>query len=422
MRVIFASFALKTHFFSQVPLAWALRSSGHEVRVASQPSLTEAITAAGLTAVAVGTDHSWRETMSGASAPHSDWDAGLDLDPTRPGVHHWEVLRGVNAQLTERFFASANNDSMVDDLVRFARGWRPDLVIWEPFTPAGAIAAEASGSAHARLLWGADLFVDQRREYLRERLLQPAEQRKDPLAEWMSGKAEKYGLSFDERLLRGHWTIDQMPASIRLPLGERTLPMRYIPYNGHSVVPPWLRETPTRPRVCVTFGTTAREGTGDGAESLTRILEGLDGLDVEVIATLDAAQLGTMSKVPDNVKPFDFVPLTVLLPGCSAIVHHGGAGTWSTAVAAGVPQLIVPSEWDDYYRARRTAELGAGLVVAHDGLDAAAVRAGVQRLIAEPRFSDGAERLRGEMAADPAPGDLVHTLEKWTLEQLESGY
>ena len=44
-----------------VPLAWALRAAGHDVRVAVQPSFAATVTSAGLTAVPVGRDRStWR--------------------------------------------------------------------------------------------------------------------------------------------------------------------------------------------------------------------------------------------------------------------------------------------------------------------------------------------------------------------------
>ena len=44
MRVLFAAHAERTHFYSMIPLAWALRTAGHEVYVASQPALTDDIT------------------------------------------------------------------------------------------------------------------------------------------------------------------------------------------------------------------------------------------------------------------------------------------------------------------------------------------------------------------------------------------
>lgn len=54
MRVLLVPLAASPHFFVQVPLVWALRAAGHEVRVASQPDLMDTVTAAGLPATPVG--------------------------------------------------------------------------------------------------------------------------------------------------------------------------------------------------------------------------------------------------------------------------------------------------------------------------------------------------------------------------------
>ncbi len=47
------------------------------------------------------------------------------------------------------------------------------------------------------------------------------------------------------------------------------------------------------------------------------------------------------------------------------MVHHGGAGTTTTAARAGAPQVIVPQVADQLYWAGRVAALGIG--AAHDG-------------------------------------------------------
>jgi vancomycin aglycone glucosyltransferase len=49
----------------------------------------------------------------------------------------------------------------------------------------------------------------------------------------------------------------------------------------------------------------------------------------------------------------------------SAVVHHGGAGTTTTATRAGAPQVVVPQGGDQPYFAARVADLGIG--AAHDG-------------------------------------------------------
>jgi len=48
----------------------------------------------------------------------------------------------------------------------------------------------------------------------------------------------------------------------------------------------------------------------------------------------------------------------------AAVVHHGGAGTTTTATLAGVPQVVVPQWADQPYFASRVSELGIG--AAHD--------------------------------------------------------
>jgi len=54
-----------------------------------------------------------------------------------------------------------------------------------------------------------------------------------------------------------------------------------------------------------------------------------------------------------------------LFPRVSAVAHHGGAGTTTTAALAGTPQVIVPQVVDQPHWARRVVELGIG--AAHDG-------------------------------------------------------
>ncbi|MEV4123477.1 glycosyltransferase [Nocardia sp. NPDC049707] len=49
----------------------------------------------------------------------------------------------------------------------------------------------------------------------------------------------------------------------------------------------------------------------------------------------------------------------------AAVVHHGGAGTTTTATRAGVPQVVIPQAADQPYWAGRVAALGIG--AAHDG-------------------------------------------------------
>lgn len=413
MRVLFACIAHNTHFNSMVPLAWAFRAAGHEVRVAGQPALAPAVTQAGLTAVPVGENHHLHEQLAAqatvpGSVPEIDFTELLDGDRT------YEDLLGLYVMLVPSLFAKLNNDSMVDELVGFARHWQPDLVVWEPLTWAGPVAATVCGAAHARLLWGADVLGRTRHEFLRALAEQPAEHRYDPLGEWLTWTLRRHGQSFTEAVTLGHWVIEQEPASLRLAVEQHSVPIRYLPYNGPAVVPDWLRESPRRTRICVTLGMSAREGLGRSTVSLADLVGALGDLDVEVVATLNGSQREALEAVPNNVRLVDYVPLHALLPGCSAVVHHGGAGTWSTALYSAVPQILVAEIWDAPLKARMLAEFGAGLAQPIDELTPESLRGKIIRVLGEPSFMDNARRLRDEMAAEAAPSDVVDELKRLT--------
>ena len=64
--------------------------------------------------------------------------------------------------------------------------------------------------------------------------------------------------------------------------------------------------------------------------------------------------------LPEHVRTLGYASLHRLLPGCSAIVHHGGVGTTSQALAAGTPQVIRPLAFDQFDNATRVERLRCG--------------------------------------------------------------
>lgn len=66
------------------------------------------------------------------------------------------------------------------------------------------------------------------------------------------------------------------------------------------------------------------------------------------------------SPLPPNVLHCAFAPFSQLFPRCAAVVHHGGIGTVAKALAAGVPQLVLPIAYDQFDNAARVKRLGAG--------------------------------------------------------------
>ena len=66
------------------------------------------------------------------------------------------------------------------------------------------------------------------------------------------------------------------------------------------------------------------------------------------------------SALPEGCLGIRSVPHALLFPKVAAAVHHGGAGTTAAAARAGVPQVIVPHLFDQFYWGDRVMELGLG--------------------------------------------------------------
>jgi L-2-deoxyfucosyltransferase len=416
-------------------LAWALRAAGHDVRVASQPDLVDAITGAGLTAVEVGPPLNagqWSQDVVDEVAEmwgftgDDLWGPGgrirwelfdlCELDPERLGYDYAQMVLSAWTSLD---FQLSSSPAMIDDLVEFAQRWQPDLVIRDPSTFAGSVAAIASGAAHARLLFGLDVVAHMRERYLGLLADRPVRTRDDPFREWLGPVLARYGHAFTEDSVVGQWTVDPLPGSLRLPVDHHYLPMRYTPYNGRAVLPEWLRTPSSRPRVCLTLGRSFRETLGGDHASVAELLDAVAELDIEVIATLDRRQLPAGHKIPGNVRTVEFVNLDVLLPTCAAIIHHGGSGTSQTALAHGVPQVIVPTVMlDNHLKSWRVEAAGAALCLPDaTGFTARDVRDLLERVLKEPSFAQQAAALRTEMLAAPTPAELVPALQRLTAAQ-----
>ncbi|MFI5557485.1 nucleotide disphospho-sugar-binding domain-containing protein [Streptomyces sp. NPDC051738] len=447
MRVLMTVWPAAAHLYPVVPLAWALHSAGHEVVVASHPDMASTIASVGLTSIPLGDAQSMPSPRAATRpvppAMTEELDAierALDLPPA--DADPWKMFRTFVLPAIWDFHPAdatpATPPPGIDDLVSFCRFWQPDLVIWDPCWPSAAVAAQASGAAHARLLWGLDYW-----SWVTERIGGLAPETRagvdHPLARAVRPVADHYGVDVDDELLLGQWTIDPIPSAMRLPTDNRVVPVRWVPFTGTGAVPPWLRQAPDRPRVALSLGVSVRQFFKDGEEFIAAMLRSVADLDVEVVATLDSAQTQGID-VPRNVRTVDYVPLTQLLPSCSAIVHHGGIGTFGAASAMRVPQLVtvgdieIGVQHDDGTHTSFTAKhmdapptsqyvlsRGAGLVLDRAEHSVEEMSKRLARVLNEPSFQAGADRVHEELLATPSPHDIVPLLERLTGNRRNGG-
>ncbi|MBB5870018.1 glycosyltransferase [Allocatelliglobosispora scoriae] len=437
MRVAFVLWPAAAHLYPIVPTAWALRAAGHEVYLVSHPSIGEAVTGQGLP-FAPFCDIS---AMPYPLGPGGVWaqeraDVGritheLAIPPQDLGlwitfsqfllVAAWDFL-------PYRGTAESPMPAM-DGLVSFFQDWQPDLVIWDPCMPGAAVAAQAVGARHCRFT-GPD-FMGWSLDTIAARGSRPdGDDVDNPLVETIRPMAEKYGVTITQETLYGEWTINPMPPAINFPVETRMLATRWIPHVTQEPMPEWLYPV-ERPRVAVSLGVSTRAYIAADWSHLAILLEALGGLDIDVVATLNAVQLEHVDKVPDNVRLVDYFPLDQLAATCSLIIHHGGFGSMITAGNAGVPQLVVDflelemgasTAADGTISSARypLAPVTGGFVLGHGAgeildlsrPDVETIRAQVSRVLADPAIQRGAQRLYQDLALSPSPTDIVPILER----------
>lgn len=110
-----------------------------------------------------------------------------------------------------------------------------------------------------------------------------------------------------------------------------------------------------RPPVCVSFGSMVNRD----AEKIHRIVhEAL--LRTENRGIILSGWSGVRMPSSKEILYLNAVPHDWLLPRCKMIVHHGGAGTTSAGLRAGVPNIVVPFAVDQPFWGRRVHAIGAG--------------------------------------------------------------
>jgi UDP:flavonoid glycosyltransferase YjiC (YdhE family) len=166
---------------------------------------------------------------------------------------------------------------------------------------------------------------------------------------------------------------------------------------SHAGVPVEIEEflADGDPPVLVTLGSAPSSTSADRFAAVAAALDAR-GLRALFLVGRDDLVSGPLR---DRAGVATFAPLSEVLPRCRAAIHAGGYGTTAHALSAGIPSLVMPFMPDQLWYARRTAALGAGVVLSarrHRHLDqlidqvmAPDMLATTQRLAATLRAHDG---------------------------------
>jgi UDP:flavonoid glycosyltransferase YjiC (YdhE family) len=294
-----------------------------------------------------------------------------------------------------KLFGAVRAPRMLEDATPIVRSWSPTLIVSDAAELAGPLLARMVGAANATHSFGA--------------LLPPHR---------VAAAAEEVGTlwrqhSFEPERFCGCYEslyLDIFPPGLQR--AERShvpstmlLRPEGIATRGEAT-PDWSASLQERPMLYVTLGTVF----GSSAV-LSIVLEAVSDLAVRVIATVgprgDPAALGPQ---PRHVHVARYIAQQEILPRCAAVVSHAGSGTFLAALAAGLPQVCLPQAADQFLNATAGELAGCAIALQPDALDAHAVRAAVEEILANDAYRRAAASVREEILTMPDADSVADAL------------
>jgi len=114
--------------------------------------------------------------------------------------------------------------------------------------------------------------------------------------------------------------------------------------------------------IAIGFGSP---GTQDYVHMLE---EALNKANARAVLTIPAKWHGKVKGM--NIFPIEFIPHDWLYPRVKVAVHHGGAGTTSASLHAGIPTIAMPLAIDQFFWGEQIFKIGAGLSIPQRKLNA----------------------------------------------------
>ncbi|OIW26908.1 putative UDP-glucuronosyltransferase 2A3, partial [Coniochaeta ligniaria NRRL 30616] len=242
------------------------------------------------------------------------------------------------------------------------------------------------------------------------------------------GCAEHEGFFVDAPFLWPDRFLQMCPASMQYPRSDAPKTLRFaggmpkVPVPTDRTVPPserpsWWAEVVAAASSNSNAGGAAKkkkdvvfvcQGTVrmDWNDIVIPAMEALkDRPDTLVVVALGrrgaALDLGSVS-VPGNARVADYLPFDEILPLASVFVGNGAYGGVRPSLAHGTP-LVVAGDSEDKPEMCAIAEWAGVAVNLRTGNPTSeAIRAGVDRVLGDPKYKEAARRIQAEMeAADP---------------------
>ncbi|MAU02183.1 MAG: glycosyl transferase [Anaerolineaceae bacterium] len=117
--------------------------------------------------------------------------------------------------------------------------------------------------------------------------------------------------------------------------------------------------------------------------------------------------------LPPTVLALEYAPYRWLFPRLTAVVHHGGSGTTGFGFWAGIPAILIPFLFDQFYWGRRIQTLGVGPApIPQKELTAEKLAAAMATAVSDPNMRQRAAELGQRIRQEDGLGQAVQLIEQ----------
>jgi MGT family glycosyltransferase len=139
-----------------------------------------------------------------------------------------------------------------------------------------------------------------------------------------------------------------------------------------------------------------------------------------ILAAGKSTDLSQLGAIPANFTVRPYVPQLAVLQRADAFITHGGMNSVHEGLYYGVPEVVVPHQFEQLLNGRRVAETGAGILMSdeHGRVTAAELRTALDKVLNDVTYRENAERIGDTLKAAGGYLRAVAEIEAFIGEKL----
>ncbi|KIO78799.1 glycosyl transferase [Pedobacter lusitanus] len=298
---------------------------------------------------------------------------------------------------------------MMKGLGKFADEWKPDVIVNDCITFAGALCAHVKGIPSVTTtpvppdVMGDTATSAPKIFEWQQQLIKGLQKELGIIEDGIFIHSNKLNLVFTSQAFAG---FEEVPSHMRF-VG----PVKGRP--NHAAFD-WERlAKATTPKIFVSLGTLLVDIRAAFFQKL------IDAFANEPVTIIAATNPDIFEQWPANFIVNSFVPQAELMPHMDAVICHGGFNTVNDTFTNGLPMLITPIAYDHFHTAKLIENAGCGISIRYKRLKIAELRNAVFELLGNPKYRNAALRIRETFISAGGNDKAVELLEDFAgVEQL----